>query len=98
MTWVSSVGDDTALIKLYVQPKSSRAAIVGIHDDMVKLCITAAPVDGKANKAVIAFMAKFLHVPKKEVNIISGERSRKKHCVIGCLSEKDVRERIEKVL
>ena len=71
---------------------------VGIHDDMVKLSVSAAPVDGKANKAVIAYLAKFLHIPKKEVQIVSGEKSRKKHCVIGCLSEKDVREKIEKNL
>lgn len=83
------------MLKIYVQPKSSRPGFKGIYDDMVKLCIGAAPVDGKANKAVVAYLAKFFQVPKKDVHIVSGVTSRRKLCVIGSLDEGRIRCRLE---
>ena len=65
-------------ISIYVQPKSSRTRLVGLHGDALNLCITAAPVDGKANEAVIIFFAKLFHLPKAAVSIQSGVQSRNK--------------------
>lgn len=72
------------LIHLFVQPKSSRNEIVGLHGESLKIKITAPPVDGEANAAVIAFFSKILKIPKGRIEIIRGETSRHKViCVTG---------------
>lgn len=67
-----------------VQPRSSRAKIVGMHGDMVKIALTSPPVDGAANKALCQLLAKELGVAKGRVAIVRGERSREKQlCIQG---------------
>ena len=66
------------LFQVYVQPKSSRNAIVGVYGDALKIKLTAPPVDGAANAACIKFLAKCLQVPKSSVEIVSGRTSRHK--------------------
>ena len=61
-----------------VQPKASCNRIAGLHGEALKLSVTAAPEDGKANKAVIALLARALGVKKHDVSIISGQTSRTK--------------------
>lgn len=73
-------------VSIYVQPKSSRTRLVGLHGDALKLCITAAPVDGKANEAVIVFFAKLFHLPKAAVSIQSGVQSRNKTLFVSGLN------------
>ncbi len=70
--------DGSLILLVYVQPKASRNRIVGLHGDAVKISITAPPVDGKANAGVIKLLAKFFHLPKSAITIISGESSRSK--------------------
>jgi len=74
-------GNSISLV-IHVQPKSSRTRITGLHGDALKLCITAPPVDGKANATVIQFFAKLFKVPKAAVTIASGETSRDKRLVL----------------
>lgn len=61
-----------------VSPRASREAILGVHDGALKVALTAPPVDGAANAALIAFLAKKLGVAKSAVRIASGETSRTK--------------------
>ena len=70
------------IFKVYVQPKSSRNMISGLHGDAVKVKITAPPVDGAANKMCIQYLAKCLMVPKSSVEIISGHNSRTKRVLV----------------
>ncbi|MFP6583199.1 MAG: DUF167 domain-containing protein [Candidatus Hydrogenedentota bacterium] len=65
-------------ISLRVQPKSYRDAIIVEAEGRIRVALTAPPVDGKANKALIAFMAKSLGVPKRRVKLIRGASSREK--------------------
>lgn len=67
-----------AQFALRVQPRASRTQVAGILGDAVKLAITAPPVDGKANEAVIAFLSDLLRVPKSSITIVSGETGRNK--------------------
>jgi len=76
---------------LRVQPRSSRNAIAGVIGDAVKLAITAPPVDGKANQAVIDFLAKLFSVPKSSITILSGETGRNKLIAVRSLSAEQVR-------
>jgi uncharacterized protein (TIGR00251 family) len=74
-------GDELEL-HLYVQPKSSRDQLIGLHGDEFKVAITAPPVDGQANSHLIKFLAKQFKVPKGQVRIISGEQGRHKRIAI----------------
>ena len=74
-----------------VVPRASRDAIVGEHDGALKIALTAPPVEGAANAALIAFLAKALGVAKRAVTIASGEASRQKRVQIEGVTATDVR-------
>lgn len=74
-------------INLYVQPNSSKDAIVGIHDNELKVVITAQATDGKANKHLVQFLARQLQVPKSHIEIVKGKASRHKVVQVDRLSE-----------
>lgn len=61
-----------------VAPRASRSAVLGVHDGALKVALTAPPVEGAANAALIAFLAKLLDVAKRDVVIEQGEASRSK--------------------
>jgi uncharacterized protein len=70
--------DDGFTVEVRVQPKASGNRIAGLHGEALKLCVTAPPEDGKANKAVVALLARALGVKKHDVSIVSGQASRTK--------------------
>jgi len=74
-----------------VQPRASRTAVAGVMGEAVKIAITAPPVDGKANQAVIEFLAERLRVPKSNVEIVSGETGRNKLVAVRGVSAEAVR-------
>lgn len=76
-------GDDL-LLALYIQPRASRDAILGLHGDELKIAITAPPVDGAANAHLQACFAKWCKVAKKAVILEGGESSRHKRLRIIC--------------
>ncbi len=87
-------GDMTFAVR--VVPRASRNEIVGIHGDAIRIRLTAPPVEGRANEALIAFLAKRLGVRKSQVEIVAGATSRRKTiCVIG-LSGQEVEERLSR--
>ncbi|AKF10171.1 Hypothetical protein DB32_007320 [Sandaracinus amylolyticus] len=59
-------------------PRSSRDAILGVHDGAMKVALTAPPVEGEANAALVALLAKKLGVAKRDVVLLRGETSRAK--------------------
>ena len=80
-----------AQFALRVQPRASRNAIAGVMGDAVKLAITAPPVDGKANQAVIEFLSDLFRVAKSSIVILSGESGRNKLIAVRGLSAAQVR-------
>lgn len=65
-------------ISIYVQPRASKTAVVGMHDGCVKVRLAAPPVDGAANAALIEFVAERLGLAKSHVRIVTGQASRRK--------------------
>lgn len=82
MPYLRTQPDGSLLLKLFVQPKASRNEIAGLHNGALKLRLTTPPIEGRANKAVIAFVAKLLHLPKSSVSIKSGLQNRNKEILI----------------
>ena len=66
------------LLRLVLQPKSSRDQFVGLLGDELKIAITAPPVDGKANTHLIKFLSKQFKVAKGAISIEKGLLSRHK--------------------
>ncbi len=98
MIFLTSGKNNSVALALYIQPKASKNCFRGQHGDELKLAITAPPVDGKANKAVVAYLAKFFGVPKSSVTIKSGQQSRHKRCLVQGLPLEDVQKSLDAVL
>lgn len=69
---------DAVVLSIHVQPGAARSEAVGEHGDALKIRLAAPPVDGKANAALIAFVARALDLPRSQVELISGAASRQK--------------------
>ena len=74
------------IFKVYLQPKSSKNEVVGPYRDGIKVKVTAPPVEGKANEALIRFLAKELGVSPSSIEIINGQHSREKTLKISGIS------------
>jgi len=73
---------DGLILCIHLQPRASKDEVCSLYGDALKVRITAPPVDGKANQHLIRFLAKCFGVPKSQVNLLSGERSRNKRIQI----------------
>ena len=82
-TWniVESGGGVTFAVR--VVPRSSRDEIAGVQSDALKVKLTAPPVEGAANAALVEFVAKQLGVRRRAVSFVSGETSRNKIVRVG---------------
>ncbi len=84
------------VIRIKLLPKSSRNQVVGREGDHFKVKVTAPPVEGRANKALIELLAKKLGVSKSHIEIISGKSSRLKSIRIDGLSIEEITRKVEK--
>lgn len=93
MSWLRGDGDD-AVLTLHIQPGAKRSEIVGLHGEALKIRLAAPPVDGKANEALLAFIAERLGVPKSRLDLVSGPASRAKRVRATGIGVEVVRERL----
>lgn len=98
MVYISALPDGKVLIRLHIQPKASKSRIVGFHDGCLKIAVAAPPVEGKANKAVVRFLAGIFGVPVRDVVVVSGAQSRKKLVAVHGIDASAIREVVEKVV
>ena len=86
---------DGVRFSVKVQPKARRNAIVGELGDVLKVALTAPPVDGRANEACIEFFAEALRVARSAVAIASGQTSRNKVIRVTGITAAQVHERLK---
>lgn len=98
MVYLSDLPGDKVLLCLHVQPKAAKNRIVGLHDGCLKITVTAPPVEGKANKAVVRFLAGILGVAPRDVEVSSGGQSRKKQVVVYGQDAAAIRRKIDEQL
>jgi len=70
-----------------VQPRASKNELVGLHDGCLKLRITAPPVEGAANEAVVRLVAESLGIPRRQVRLVTGSTGRRKILEIDGVTE-----------
>ncbi len=74
--------DKDLILDVRVQPGASRDLFAEVLGERLKICITSPPVEGKANKYLMTFLAKQFKVPKSRVQLISGKTGRNKRLKI----------------
>ena len=77
MNWLTT-GPDFARLTLHVQPGAKKTETAGLHGEALKIRLAAPPVDGKANAALIEFLAERLGVARAQVALKSGQTNRRK--------------------
>lgn len=75
--WMQQRREVTTLT-LHIQPGAKKTEIVGLHGDALKIRLAAPPVDGKANAALLSFVADQLGIAKSSIHLKSGQTSRRK--------------------
>ena len=70
------------ILELHVQPGASRSEFAGKHGERIKIRLAARAVDGKANEALVEFLAEHYRVPRRNVRIVAGLKSRQKRVQI----------------
>jgi uncharacterized protein len=78
-----------------VKPRSSRNSLGGVREGALELSVTAPPVDGEANEAVVRALAEALSVGRREVTIVTGDTGRQKVIEIAGLGPDELRLRLD---
>lgn len=73
---------DGWLLTLHIQPGAKRSEVVGLHGGALKVRVASPPVDGKANEALLAFIADRFGLPKRAVQLVKGDTSRAKTVLV----------------
>lgn len=81
-------------LDVLIAPRASRNKIGNVHDNRLKIAVTAAPVDGAANSAVIELLAKALRVPKSSVTLLRGQTAKRKTLLVRGIDSELARERL----
>jgi hypothetical protein len=86
-------GDGTRLA-VQAAPRASRSEVVGLHGDAVRIRLKAPPVDGKANRALLEFLADAMGVPIRSLTLLAGEAGRRKFVHIAGVPPAEVLRRL----
>jgi len=81
-----------------VIPGASKNEVAGIQDGALKLKLTAPPVEGKANRACVEFLAGLLGVRRSALEITAGEKSRKKTVSVDGMGRSELEARLKGIL
>lgn len=74
--------DDVITLTLHVQPGAKRSEIAGLHGDALKVRLAAPPIEGRANAALLKYIAALFDVPVRQVELKQGGHSRHKVLLI----------------
>jgi uncharacterized protein (TIGR00251 family) len=81
-------------LEVHVQPRAKRTEIAGWHGDAVKIRLTAPPVGGAANDALLAFLSDQIGVARSSVRIVAGRSGRRKQLCISGTTRTEVLRRL----
>ena len=87
-----------ALLSIRIIPRASKSTIAGRRGDAILVRVAAPPVEGAANEALIELLAKALAIPKRNISIVAGERSRDKRISIAGMSDAELSARVSDIL
>lgn len=76
-SWYRREGE-AVILALHVQPGAKRSETAGLHGNALKIRLAAPPIDGRANEALLRFIAELFKVPLRNVELLRGAQSRRK--------------------
>ena len=82
-SWHRRLADGTFVLAIHAQPGAKRTEVAGIHGEALKVRIAAPALEDRANDALVEFLATKLGVPRRDVRLASGAKSREKRFEIG---------------
>ena len=86
--------DRMAILRVHVIPNAKTDCVVGEHGGAIKIKLRAPAVEGKANAALVRFLADQIKLPRHAVVLYRGHNSRDKLIRVDGLSQEDVRNRL----
>jgi uncharacterized protein (TIGR00251 family) len=98
MDCIANLQNNSIALNVYVQPRASRTRVAGMHGNAIKICVTAPPVENKANGAVIHFFADLFGVPKSAVTIKNGRYGRNKKVLVNNIALEEAQEALSGAL
>ena len=98
MKCITPLQNKSLALHVYVQPRASKNRVTGMHGSAIKICVTAPPVDNKANEAVIQLIADLLGVSRSSVTIKSGHWGRSKTVLITNLALQKAQETLSRTI
>jgi uncharacterized protein (TIGR00251 family) len=93
-----SKSQDGILLRVILHPRASKTAIVGIYRDMLKVQVTAPPIDDSANEMLIELLSDVIKVPRSSIKIAIGKTSRQKILKINSNNLEQIKMRIEEII
>jgi uncharacterized protein (TIGR00251 family) len=81
-----------------VVPRAGRTSVAGVRGDALLVRLAAAPVDGAANDALVAFLADIFDRPRRDITLVAGHTSRDKRIAIAGLTEAQLAARLDVIL
>ena len=78
MAWYRSDSANNLILTLHIQTGAKYTEVAGLHGDALKIKLAASPVEGKANAALIKFLAKSFDVSLRQITLKQGAKSRRK--------------------
>jgi uncharacterized protein (TIGR00251 family) len=81
MNWLTEHASGVALL-LHCQPGAKVSRVVGEHDGRLKIALNAPAIENRANEVLVAWLAEKLSVPRRQVQLVSGQTSRKKRVLV----------------
>ena len=88
VTWLRAEKSGDVIVDIHVIPNAARTQAEGVHDGALRVRLHAPPVDGKANLALMAWLATSLSVAKNQVALVRGQTSKRKQLRVSALAAK----------
>ena len=88
VTWLRAEKSGDVIVDIHVIPNAARTQAEGVHDGALRVRLHAPPVDGKANLALMAWLATSLSVAKNQVSLVRGQTSKRKQLRVNALAAK----------
>jgi len=89
-SWCSALPDGGVRVAVQIQPNAKKTEVVGVLDDALKIKLAAQPIEGKANEALVKWLASSLGVSRSSVTLTHGQTSKKKLLEVAGVGLEDV--------
>jgi len=89
-----AIHPEGTVLTVRVVARAKKSSFAGWYNEAIKVRLAAPPVEGKANQALVAFLAKTFGLRKQQIELLSGDRSRHKRILIRSLTPEEVASRL----